>query len=55
MQKWKTKWKTKQKVRVLHESSHKVDLCVVEIARSQLLLETSERNFEVMQSIMKFS
>lgn len=45
----------RQKVRVLHEPSHKVDLCVAGIARSQLLLETSQRNFEVMQSIMKFS
>jgi len=45
----------RQKARVLHEPSHKVDLFVAEIARSQLLLETSQRNFEVMQSIMKFS
>lgn len=45
----------RQKARVLHEPSHKVDLCVAGIARSQLLLETSQRNFEVMQSIMKFS
>lgn len=41
------------KARVLHEPPHKVDLRIEGIA--QLLPETSQRNFEVMQSIMKFS
>lgn len=51
----KDKALVRQKARVLHKLLHKVGLCVGGIARSQVLRETNQRNFEVMQSIMKFS